>query len=74
MKSDTVTVTLYAIHTSEGLAKACRDFADYGWPRCPVGWYFACPLMHLGDGRCGKIEARDWEAVMQEVQDEDQGA
>ena len=72
MKSDKVTVTLYASHTAEGLAQACRDFADYGWPRCPVGWYFACPLVHLGDGRCGKIKAEDWEAVMQEVQDDPQ--
>lgn len=72
MKSDTVTVTLYALHTAEGLAKACRDFADYGWPRCPVGNYFACPLIHLGDGRCAKITADDWEAIMREVQDDSQ--
>ena len=67
MKSDAVTVTLYAIHTAKGLAKACRGHADSGCQPCPVGWYFACPLVHLGDGRCGKIKAEDWEAVMQEV-------
>jgi len=72
MKSDAVTVTLNAIHTSKGLAKACREFADFGWPRCPVGWYFACPLLHLGDGRCAKVTAEDWENVMQEVQDDPQ--
>lgn len=67
MKSDEVTVTLYATHTAEGLVKACRDYAENGWPRCPAGWFFACPLIHLGDGRCAKITAEDWEAVMVEV-------
>ena len=71
MKSDKVTVTLYACHTAEGLAQACRDHANVWSMRCPVGWYFACPLAHLGDGRCGKVEAKDWEAVMVEVEDED---
>jgi len=64
MKSDEVTVTLYACHTAEGLARACRDHADNGWLPCTVGWYLGCPLVHLGDGRCGKVEAKDWEAVM----------
>ena len=72
MKCDAVTVTLNAIHTAEGMARACRDYAENGWPRCPVGWYFQCPLIRLGDGRCGKIKAEDWEAVMQEVQDDPQ--
>ena len=71
MKSDTVTVTLYALHTAEGLAKACRDFADYGWPRCPVGNFFACPLLRDGSKRCEDITAKDWDAVMVELQDED---
>ena len=73
MKSDKVTVTLYACHTAEGLAQACRDHANVWSMRCPVGWYFACPLAHLGDGRCAKIEAKDWEAVMVEVEDEPAG-
>ena len=72
MKSDTVTVTLYACHTAEGLAQACRDHANVWSMRCPVGWFFACPLIHLGDGRCAKITADDWEAIMQEVQDDPQ--
>lgn len=72
MKSDTVTITLYVAHTSDGLAKACRDHAENIFYPCPVGWYFACPLYKLGDGRCGKVEAEDWEAVMQEVQDDPQ--
>jgi hypothetical protein len=72
MKCDTVAVTLFAVNTAEGMARACRDYAENGWPRCPVGWYFVCPLVHLGDGRCGKVEAKDWEAVMQEVQDDPQ--
>ena len=72
MKCDAVTVTLNAIHTAEGLAIACRGHADSGCQPCPVGWYFACPLLHLGDGRCAKITAEDWETVMQEVQDDPQ--
>ena len=66
MKSDEATVTLYAMHTAEGLAKACRNHADNSWQPCAVGWYFACPLTHLGNGRCGNIEAKDWEGVMVE--------
>ena len=31
MKSDEVTVTLYATHTAEGLVKACRDYAKNGF-------------------------------------------
>jgi hypothetical protein len=72
MKSDEVTVTLFAIHTAEGMARACRDYAKNGWPRCPVGWHFQCPLVRFGDGRCAKVNAKDWEAVMQEVQDDPQ--
>ena len=72
MKCDAVTVTLNAIHTAEGLAIACRGHADSGCQPCPVGWYFACPLLHLGDGRCAKVTAEDWENVMQEVQDDPQ--
>ena len=64
MKSDEATVTLYACHTAEGLAKACRDHAGNGWLPCTVGWYLGCPLIRLGDGRCAKVEAKDWEAVM----------
>ena len=65
MKSDSVTIKLFVCHTSEGLAKACRDHADNCFQPCPVGWYFACPLYKLGDGRCRKITAEDWEAVTQ---------
>lgn len=57
-------VTLEACHTAEALAKACHEKAEHWWARCPVGWHFACPLGHLRDGRCAKIEAKDWEAVM----------
>ena len=71
MKSDATTVTLNAIHTSKGLAKACRDFADFGWPRCPVGNFFACPLLRDGSRRCAEITAKDWDTVMVELQDED---
>ena len=72
MKSDEVTVTLYACHTAEGFAKACRDHAEGGlWPApCPVGWLFACPFSILGNGRCGKIEAEDWESVMNVVEED----
>ena len=63
MKSDTVTIKLFVCHTAEGLAKACRDHAGNCFQPCTVGWYFACPLAHLGDGRCAKIKAEDWEAV-----------
>lgn len=72
MKSDTVTITLYVAHTSEGLAKACRDHAENIFYPCPVGWYFACPLYKLGDGRCGKIKAEDWEAVTVEAGGDDE--
>ena len=72
MKSDTVTIKLFVCHTSEGLAKACRDHADNCFQPCPVGWYFACPLYKLGDGRCGKVEAKDWEAVMTFGEDDDE--
>lgn len=72
MKSDTVTITLFVCHTSEGLARACREHAVNLFYPCPVGWYFACPLYKLGDGRCGKVEAKDWEGVMQEVQNDPQ--
>ena len=64
MQSDKVTVTLYACSTSEGLAKACHENTEHWWARCPVGMHFDCPLATLGDGRCAKIEAKDWEAVM----------
>ena len=75
MQDDEATVTLYAMHTAEGFAEACRDHAEDGpWPApCPVGWLFACPLTHLGDGRCAKVEAKDWEAVMVEVGDDSRG-
>jgi len=72
MKSDLATIKLFGCHTSEGLAKACREHADNVLYPCPVGWYFACPLVHLGDKRCGKVEAKDWEALPQEVQDDPQ--
>ena len=72
MKSDKITVTLYACHTAEGLAKACHENAEHWWGRCPVGMHFQCPLAHLGDWRCGKIKAKDWESVMVEVQDDPQ--
>lgn len=72
MKNNKITVTLYACRTAEGLAKACHENAEHWWGRCPVGMHFQCPLTHLGDGRCGKIKAEDWEAVMQEVQDDPQ--
>jgi hypothetical protein len=72
MKSDTVTVSLFAMHTAEGLAQACHAHAENVFHSCPVGWYFACPLVRLGNGRCGKITAKDWESVMVEVQDDSQ--
>ena len=64
MKSDKATVTLYAAHTAEGLAKVCRDHGGTRWYPCAVGLFFHCPLAHLGDGRCSKVKAKDWEAVM----------
>lgn len=70
MKSDEITVTLYVLHTAAGLAKACRDHAGNRWLPCTVGWYLGCPLIQLGDGRCGKVTAKDWESVMEEVQDD----
>ena len=70
MKSDEATVTLYALHTSERLAEACQDFAERGWPRCPVGNFFACPLLRDGSRRCADITAKDWDAAMVKVQDE----
>ena len=72
MKNDKITVTLYACRTAEGLAKACHENAEHWWGRCPVGMHFQCPLAHLGDGRCAKITADDWEAIMREVQDDPQ--
>lgn len=71
MKSDTATVTLYACHTAEGLAIACRAHAENVFQSCPVGWYFACPLLRDGSRRCAKITAKDWEAVMIETGDID---
>ena len=71
MKSDEVTVTLYACRTAEGLAKACNESAEHWWSRCPVGMHFDCPLAVLGDGRCAKVTAKDWEAVMGEAGDAD---
>lgn len=72
MKSDTVTIKLFVCHTAEGLARACRAHAENVFLSCPVGWYFACPLIHLGDGRCGKIKAEDWEAVMTFGEEDDE--
>lgn len=70
MKSDKATVTLYAAHTAEGLAKACHDHAENVFHPCAVGWFFACPLRCPGDRLwCAKVEAKDWEAVMVEVND-----
>lgn len=70
MKSDVATVTLYAAHTAEGLAKACHDHAENVFRPCAVGWFFACPLRCPGDRPwCAKVEAKDWEAVMVEVGD-----
>lgn len=66
MKSDEATVTLYVAHTAEGLAKVCRDHGDTRWYPCTVGLFLHCPLTHLGDGRCSKVKAKDWEAVMTE--------
>jgi hypothetical protein len=72
MKSDTVTITLFVCHTAEGLAQACRDHAQNVFRPCAVGWFFACPLGRLGDRQwCGKVEAKDWEAVMEEVEDDE---
>ena len=72
MKSDTVTITLFVCHTAEGLAKACRDHAANVFRPCAVGWFFACPLGSLGDRQwCGKVEAKDWEAVIEEVEDDE---
>ena len=72
MKSDTVTITLFVCHTAEGLAQACRDHAQNVFRSCAVGWFFACPLGRLGDRQwCGKVEAKDWEAVMEEVEDDE---
>ena len=31
MKSDATTVTLYACHTAEGLARACHENAEHWW-------------------------------------------
>ena len=57
-------VTLEACRTAEGLAMSCRESAKHWWARCPVGMHFDCPLAALGDGRCAKVEAKDWEAIM----------
>ena len=72
MKIDEATVTLFVCHTSEGLARACREHAVNWRQPCPVGWYFVCPLVHLGDGRCVKIRAEDWEAVTQTSGEDDE--
>lgn len=57
-------VTLEACRTAEGLAMSCHEKAGHWWGRCPVGLHFDCPLATLGDGRCAKVTAQDWEAVM----------
>lgn len=69
MKSDEVTVTLYAAHTAEGLAGVCREHGKTHWYPCAVGLFFHCPLVNIGEGQCAKVEAKDWEAVMVEVGD-----
>ena len=70
MKDDEATVTLFACHTAEGLAMACRAHAKSWQMPCPVGLYFQCLFSILGDGRCGKIEAEDWESVMKVVEED----
>lgn len=69
MKSDKVTVTLYACHTAEALAKACRTHGETRWYPCTVGHYFHCPLAVRSAWQCAMVKAKDWESVMVEADD-----
>lgn len=71
MKSDEVTVRITVRASSLNfLAKVCRSKIML----CPVGIAFVCPFgfdKEKNEKECSKVTAKDWEAVMVEVDDAD---
>ena len=62
-------VTLKAIYTAEAFAKACRDYHETWYNRCPVGLFLECPFNM--EKPCKDVTAHDWKAVMEEKPEED---